>query len=117
MSLLHYVYKMDINIAPLQINVFNNSKSELKIFEAALLKIPSVVSGTEPYSKTIQNGHNGFVANETGEWVDCLSQLIDNSTFRKSMGVNAYNEIVPSFFIDNEIRNVEKIYRSYIHAV
>lgn len=115
MSLLRYVYRMDINIAPLQINVFNNSKSELKIFEAAMLKIPSVVSGTEPYSKTIQNGHNGFIANKTEEWVDCLSQLIDDSAFRKSMGENAYSEIVPSFFIDNEIRNVEKIYKSYIY--
>ena len=117
LDLLRYVYGMDINIAPLQINEFNNSKSELKIFEAAMLKIPSVVSATEPYSQAIKNGHNGFVANDTEEWVSCLSQLIENSSYRKSMGENAYSEIAPVFFIENEIKKVEEIYRSNIYAV
>lgn len=117
LDLLRYVYGMDINIAPLQINEFNNSKSELKIFEAAMLKIPSVVSATEPYSQAIKNSHNGFVVNNTEEWVSCLSQLIENSAYRKNMGENAYNEIAPIFFIENEINRVEEIYRSYIYAV
>lgn len=113
-DLLRYVSKMDINIAPLKISMFNNSKSELKIFEAALLKMPSVVSATDSYSKAIVNGHNGFVANDRREWFENLSKLIEDEVFRKNMAENAYREIVSEFYIDNEIEKVISLYKSLI---
>lgn len=113
-NLLKYVSKMDINIAPLVVNRFNNCKSELKIFESALVKIPSVVSPIEPYSNTIIHGQTGFIAHNSDDWEKYLSILIENETLRKEMGKNAYKEIVPKFYIGNEIKNAIEVYKKIL---
>lgn len=105
-----YVSDMDINIAPLEINDFNNSKSELKIFESALLKIPTVASPTEPYSTLIKNEVNGFLAATTKDWIDDLSLLIVDRKYREEMGQTAEWDFVPMFDISHEIDNVIAIY-------
>ena len=104
------VSECDINLAPLVINNFNNCKSELKIFESALLKIPTIASPIEPYSNIINNGHNGFIASNKEEWFKYLSELVENKNLRQQAGENAYNEIVPKFYIENEINNITAIY-------
>ncbi len=114
LELQKYVSQMDINIAPLEINDFNNSKSELKIFESALLKIPSVVSPIIPYKECIKDGHNGFIASNTDEWYEKLSLLIRDAELRQKMGENAYKEIVPKYYIENNIDEIIDLYREII---
>lgn len=101
---------MDINIAPLVLNDFNNSKSELKIFEAALLKIPTICSPIEPYKAIIKNGVNGFVADSVEEWKNAFSLLIEDSKKRQQIGMNAFNDFVPMFNVDNEVKNVIRVF-------
>ncbi|HET9129543.1 MAG TPA: glycosyltransferase, partial [Terriglobia bacterium] len=51
LEMLRYLAGMDINLAPLEMNnIFTACKSELKIFESALLGIPTVASATESYA-------------------------------------------------------------------
>ncbi len=113
-NLLKYVSKMDINIAPLVVNRFNNCKSELKIFESALVKIPSVVSPIEPYRNTIIHGHTGFIAKNSEDWEKYLSILIENNALRIELGQNAYKEITPKFYIGNEIKNAIEVYKQIL---
>lgn len=105
-----YVSEMDINIAPLQINSFNNSKSELKIFEAALLKIPTVCSPIPSYEAIIEQGENGYIAYNDEEWFQYLSELIEDKEKNQRMGQNAYNDFISYFYIQNEIEKVIQIY-------
>ncbi len=110
LSLEKLVSRMDINIAPLVINDFNNSKSELKIFEAALLKIPTVCSPIEPYSSIVDNGVNGFIAKNVEDWKNTLSILIENKDKRIEMGIRAFEKFVPMYDIKNEFYNINEIY-------
>ena len=50
---------MDIAIAPLQMNAFNDSKSEIKVAECGRYKVPLIASNVGCYDETIINGQTG----------------------------------------------------------
>ena len=115
LDLLKYLSKMDINIAPLELNnPFTAGKSELKIFEAALVKVPSVVSPVDSYSKCINNNVNGFLAKNTNEWVKYLSLLIEDKNIRQKIANQAYNDFVKIFYVKNNIENISSVYNGFI---
>ena len=106
-----YLSKMDINIAPLEQDTpFNDGKSELKIFEAALAGVPTVASRTDSYSKCITDGENGFLAGSREEWLQKLCSLIANEEIRRDMGLKARKYFVDRFYIENVIDDIIKIY-------
>ncbi|MFO1098524.1 MAG: methyltransferase domain-containing protein [Xanthobacteraceae bacterium] len=57
----------EINIVPLQNNIFTNCKSNLKFFEAGIVGTITVAAPTYAYGQIIQNGVNGFLSGEH-EW-------------------------------------------------
>ncbi|WP_332302999.1 rhamnosyltransferase WsaF family glycosyltransferase [Rhizobium sp. GR12] len=82
--------RCDINIAPLVIgNPFNQAKSELKWFEAALLDIPCVVSKTEPYEIAVVDGMSGMLASNEAEWYEKLRMLLQDASLRQRIGERA----------------------------
>lgn len=88
---------MDINLAPLTETYFNDCKSELKIFEAALHKVPSLASPTRSYAEAINDGHNGLLVVTPKDWEKALDKLIDDAALRSRLGQAAFDEIVPRF--------------------
>lgn len=109
-----YISEMQINIAPLEMNDFNQAKSELKIFEAALLRIPTVCSPIASYTSIVQNGVNGYIANTAEEWEKELQELIDCEDVRKRIGNKAYEDFVPAFYIGNEIEKDISYYEKVV---
>jgi glycosyltransferase involved in cell wall biosynthesis len=67
---------VDVNLAPLQHNVFTNCKSELKYFEAAAVGTATVASPTFTLAGAITHGDNGFLA-RAHEWYDVLRKTIE----------------------------------------
>ena len=64
-----------LNIVPLQINVFSNSKSELKYFEAAIVETPTLATPTDAFRLAIQDGVNGYLV-DAYDWEDRLEQAV-----------------------------------------
>ncbi|MTI80576.1 MAG: glycosyltransferase [Firmicutes bacterium] len=96
------IKKVDINLAPLeQNNHFCKAKSELKYFEAAILKIPTIASGVEAFEHAIRDGHNGFLARDSKEWYKKLETLIVNKDIRRDVGLNAYNDVKQNYSSKN----------------
>lgn len=115
LKMLEYLSGMDINIAPLELNnPFNDSKSELKIFEAALVHVPSIVSGVDSYARCIVNGHNGYLANSKEEWIECLSLLINDKTLRNRIGNQANKDFMPIFDVAEVAKQALNIYKDII---
>lgn len=81
---------VDINIAPLLSNIFNEAKSENKWLEAALVKVPTVASDFGAFHEKIQNGKNGLLCRNLKEWEECLERLILDRDYRESLGSSAY---------------------------
>lgn len=103
---LRNVYSVDINIAPLEIgNPFCESKSELKFFEAGIVKVPTVAAATDPFKRAIEDGVDGFVANGTNEWIGKLEKLIENAELRNSMGEKAREKALEKYSTANANNN------------
>ena len=82
---------MDIAIAPLQMNAFNDSKSEIKVAECGRYGVPLVASNVGCYDETIKNWENGYLIPPKASkmvWTKVLTKLIKEHSLRKRMGQN-----------------------------
>jgi O-antigen biosynthesis protein len=96
------ISKIDINLAPLEINnPFCESKSELKFFEAGILKVPTIASATKSF-EFIENGITGFKAERKKDWSHFIEKLINDHTLRKSIGNNA-QKLVQSKYVNKKM--------------
>jgi len=67
---------VDINIAPLQSNLFTNCKSELKYFEAAAVGTWTLASPTPVFEKAIDSPRSGRLV-KAHEWDEALTEAVD----------------------------------------
>ena len=74
-DLQRLIGSVEVNLMPLQFNVFTNSKSELKYFEAAAVGTVSVATPTQVYARAIQHGDNGYLA-QAHQWADVIRQAV-----------------------------------------
>jgi glycosyltransferase involved in cell wall biosynthesis len=92
-NLQRLIAETEINIAPLQNNLFTNCKSELKYFEAAAAGTLTVATPTYTFSRAIVDGENGFLANAF-EWDDKLQNArdtVDNPSRYAAMAQRAFD--------------------------
>lgn len=104
--------EVDINIAPLADNVFANCKSELKFFESALVKTPTIASPTYAFSHSVQDGKTGFLC-QPGEWTNAILNLYQNPDFAKTIAENAYKYALDNYSPAAILLQVEKVYDHY----
>lgn len=107
------LYKADINIVPLEQNPFCESKSAIKFTEAGALKLPTVAVRNQTFSETIEDGVDGFLADNTDEWVEKISRLIEDENLRKMMGEKARKKVLRDYTNKNS-QNEE--YYDYIKS-
>lgn len=84
------IASVDINLIPLQNNIFNEAKSENKWVEASLVKVVSIISNINPYKSIIKNNETGVLCSSKDEWFNKLSSLIENESLRNTLANNAY---------------------------
>ncbi len=114
-TLPHNIARVDINIAPLELdNPFCQSKSELKYFDAALLKIPTVASPTDAFKWAIQSGVNGFLASSEDEWYSFLKKLVEDQGLRSIIGQRAYEHADRNYTPEAMAPLVRKTYEAII---
>lgn len=101
----------DINIAPLQTDRFSDCKSEIKWLEAAILKVPSVVSDTRTYREVISDGEDGYIASISEEWQEKIASLVVDLPLRQLMGENAYASARAAYKPESSAQNMGKIIR------
>ncbi|MEM5518913.1 glycosyltransferase [Henriciella sp. AS95] len=89
----------DINVAVLKKSLLTDCKSEIKWLEAAMLGIPSVVSGTATMAEIITDGENGMIANTRDEWVARLLTLVDDAALRQSIGNMAREQALETYSV------------------
>ncbi len=117
LAMLEHLSTMDINIAPLeQNNPYTEGKSELKIFEAGIVAVPTVASRVDSYARCISDGRNGFLAGSKKEWLDKLSLLVEDEEIRLKMGVNARTDFTNTFYVGNAIEGIVKVYDQIVRT-
>ncbi len=96
---------LDIVIAPLQMNNFNDSKSEIKAMEAGRYGLPLVASNVGCYDEIIKNGETGYLIDPTNprrDWIKALSTLCKNRKLREELGANL-KKITDEYYDINKV--------------
>ncbi len=84
------ISNFDINIVPLENNIFNSVKSENKWIEASLLKVPTIASNFGVFKDLIKHNITGLLCSDLNDWYISLKNLINDEHLRGSIGENAY---------------------------
>ena len=111
---------MDIAIAPLKMNAFNDSKSDIKVAEAGRYKVPLIASNVGCYNETIINGKTGYLIDPDApktEWVRLLAKLAKDHKLRKEMGENLHAITEEMFDINKVIHHRLEIYEQSFKAL
>ncbi|MBU2839939.1 glycosyltransferase [Acidithiobacillus thiooxidans] len=88
-NLQKLIASVDINLVPLQDNVFTNCKSDLKYFEAGIVGVPSVASPVFSYRSSICHEKNGYLA-LSYQWEKTIRNALDNSTSSSEIAEQAH---------------------------
>jgi glycosyltransferase involved in cell wall biosynthesis len=110
-SLQKLIGSTEINLVPLQDNVFTNCKSELKYFEAAVVGTVSVASPTFTYASVIENGVNGYLA-RTFEWQERICQIIDRIDEYKEVARIAQQHARRTYHWSKQAPLIERVVQS-----
>ena len=111
---------MDLAIAPLQMNAFNDSKSEIKVAECGRYRIPLIASDVGCYDETIVNGKTGYLipANApSSEWIKILTKCIKNPKHVAEMGNNLHKITQEYFDLGKVVKHRLELYQQAIGLV
>ena len=89
----------EVNLVPLQENIFTNCKSELKFFEAAVVGTPTVATPIYSYAAAIDQGDTGYLA-FAHEWEERLETLITDEALLLSIAKRAHDCARPIYSPD-----------------
>lgn len=84
----------DIALAPLADHKFNKSKSNIKMLEAAAMKIPCLASNIQPYNEFASLGGDDLkwlLCDFTSQWKTKLITLINEPERREAIGQKMYD--------------------------
>ena len=76
----------NIGLAPLPDNRFTRGKCTFKVLEYSSAGLPVVASPIGTNSDHIRDNVTGFLVIETQEWINRITQLIEDGQLRKKMG-------------------------------
>ncbi len=94
---------IDIALAPLYPDEFNECKSNIKFLEYSICQIPGIYSRLTPYAESIRDGETGILCNQNHEdWYQSIKTLIENTSLRRSIAENAYRDVLNRFILDRE---------------
>ena len=109
------IRSVDINLAPLEPSTHNESKSENKWTEAALVKVPTVASRVGAFVEAVEDGKTGLLCDNTPDaWVEALSRLIEDADLRATIASNAFAAVEKSLTTSSG-RGVADFIRSRLH--
>ncbi|MFC1618618.1 glycosyltransferase [Candidatus Neomarinimicrobiota bacterium] len=107
---------LDIGLAPLARNRFNEVKSDEKYLEYASQKIAGIYSGLAPYNESIVEGETGlFVEREDpDEWYEKIKYLIENPKIRFQLQEQAYKHITAERNIALGAQEIARFYKQIL---
>jgi glycosyltransferase involved in cell wall biosynthesis len=103
--------KHDLVLAPLELNQFNDAKSNIKFIEAAAAKTPILTTSASEFSAYIEDGKNGFIEDNFEKWHDRLVLMRKNGGLLKRCGEAAYEvakQKLSTLSIEKEVLKVIK---------
>lgn len=90
----------DIGIMPLPDDEWAKGKCGLKGLQYMALEIPTIMSPVGVNTEIIQDGVNGFLASTEQEWIEKISQLIEDAELRNRLGKAGRQTVVEKYSVE-----------------
>ncbi len=90
----------DIGIMPLPNDEWSSGKCGLKGLQYMALEIPTVMSPVGVNTEIIQDGVNGFLANNQEEWIEKISNLIESVDLRRKIGKLGRESVLTHYSVE-----------------
>ncbi len=87
-NLQRLIGDVDVNLVPLQDNIFTNCKSELKYFEAALVDTVTIATPTYTFHDAIKHGETGWLC-AAQDWEHLLRSVMSEPELRRDVAARA----------------------------
>lgn len=110
---LEDLQQIDIGIMPLPDNEWTWGKCGLKGLQYMALEIPTIMSPVGVNTQIIDDGVNGFLANETDEWIAKISRLIDDADLRITLGKAGRKTVVEEY----SVQSLQGTYLKYFNSL
>ena len=117
----------DISLAPLEENIFNKVKSQLKVIEAGFHKKAIIAQNFGPYKIDLKNAikfGGGFEEDGNGilidsgknhkDWYSSIKKLIQNPDVVKQLQENLYNTVKDTYSLDKVTEQRREIYLNLV---
>jgi glycosyltransferase involved in cell wall biosynthesis len=92
-----YYNDIDVSLVPLEKDMFNSCKSELKIVEAGAFSKTVICSNVAPYKYHIKHMENGLLANNPKQFAILAKYCINNPGHVKEMGLRLNSYVKSNF--------------------
>lgn len=112
---LMYYNMINVSLVPLENNLFNNLKSELKLIEAGFFRKAVICSNVYPYKSLLKNKVNCLVI-EPGDkrWDKKIKYLVQNPGLAKELGENLYLDVTGKFSLEKVTRYRAQVYEQLL---
>lgn len=94
---------IDINLMPLENELFHQCKSENKWMEAGLVGIPTIASFNTELENVMEDGVNVIFCKTQEDWYQNISTLVNNEQLRKTIGYNALKEVYDTHLVTSDL--------------
>jgi len=106
--------KIDIGLMPLPDDEWAKGKCGLKGLTYMACGIATVMSPVGVNKEIITHGQNGFLATTEEEWLNYLSQLIENKELRLKLGEAGRQTVIEKYSVE---ANKEKYFLAFLSAL
>lgn len=96
------IRSIDINLMPLENELFNWCKSENKWMEAGLTGIPTVASRNPELERVMTDHVDVIFCDNEADWKMHITQLIDDIQLRQTIGNNARDKVYDTYLVTSE---------------
>lgn len=110
--------ELDVSIAPLLDNFFNNCKSQLKLIEAGFMKKALICSNSHPYTIDAKHGKNCLVVapNKPMEWYYAIRKMVMEPNLKEDLAAQLHEDVKDAYSIERWTPVRAQLYKSLIDS-
>lgn len=109
----YFMEQTDIVVSPLEIDVYNRSKSAIKFLEYSSAGKPGVYQDIDQYQDVVRHGVNGFLASKSEDWYNYLKQLVLDVQLRRKIGKEAFKTTL-QYQIKDHVSKYAELFRKIL---
>lgn len=110
------IQRFDIGIMPLSNRLFERGKCGYKLIQYMACGKPVIASPVGVNVHIVQHGVDGFLATSSTEWLQALTQLIDDAVLRKRMGDKGRHKVEAEYSLQGSADTLVKLIQSTVRS-